>query len=129
MEWVDPHSCTLIALKDINMCSYLFSSSSFYIYRDNLCTFPILSYHLFDYYPHTLTIFKLQFQIECRARQNFSTLSSHNFAAILPGDSVSGILVTNGILNFLNIYNSLLVVRLVLTWFPNAPPAIVSPLR
>ncbi|XP_031102715.1 ylmG homolog protein 2, chloroplastic [Ipomoea triloba] len=69
-----------------------------------------------------------QFQIERRARQNFNTLSSHNFAAIIPGDSVAGIVVTNGILNFLNIYNSLLVVRLVLTWFPNAPPAIVSPL-
>lgn len=56
-------------------------------------------------------------------------LSHHNFAAVLPGDSVAGIVVANGIINFLNIYNSLLVVRLVLTWFPNAPPAIVSPLR
>ncbi|KAG9135345.1 hypothetical protein Leryth_007119 [Lithospermum erythrorhizon] len=55
-------------------------------------------------------------------------LSHHNFAAILPGDSVAGIVAANGILNFLNIYNSLLVVRLVLTWFPSAPPAIVSPL-
>ncbi|XP_022880960.1 ylmG homolog protein 2, chloroplastic-like, partial [Olea europaea var. sylvestris] len=52
----------------------------------------------------------------------------HNFAAILPGDSVAGIVVANGISNFLNIYNTLLVVRLVLTWFPNAPPAVVSPL-
>ncbi|KAL0323696.1 UNVERIFIED_CONTAM: YlmGprotein 2, chloroplastic [Sesamum calycinum] len=55
-------------------------------------------------------------------------LSNSNFAAILPGDSVAGVVVTNGILNFLNIYNTLLVVRLVLTWFPNAPPAVVSPL-
>lgn len=55
-------------------------------------------------------------------------LSTHNFAAILPGDSVAGIVVTNGILNFLNIYNTLLILRLVLTWFPNTPPAIVSPL-
>ncbi|XP_058108594.1 ylmG homolog protein 2, chloroplastic [Magnolia sinica] len=54
--------------------------------------------------------------------------SAHNFAAILPGDTVAGVVVTNGILNFLNIYNTLLVVRLVLTWFPNSPPAIVSPL-
>ncbi|GFQ00041.1 uncharacterized protein ycf19 [Phtheirospermum japonicum] len=54
--------------------------------------------------------------------------SNSSFAAILPGDSVATIVVTNGILNFLNIYNTLLVVRLVLTWFPTAPPAIVSPL-
>jgi len=56
-------------------------------------------------------------------------LSNHNFAAVLPGDSVAGLVVANGIINFLNIYNTLLVVRLVLTWFPNSPPAIVSPLR
>jgi YggT family protein len=57
------------------------------------------------------------------------SLSNHNFAAVIPGDSVAGVVVANGILNFLNIYNTLLIVRLVLTWFPNAPPAIVSPLR
>lgn len=58
-----------------------------------------------------------------------SFLSTRNFAAILPGDSVAGLVVANGINNFLNIYNTLLVVRLVLTWFPNSPPAIVNPLR
>lgn len=42
---------------------------------------------------------------------------------------MAGLVVANGILNFLNIYNTLLIVRLVLTWFPNAPSAIVSPLR
>lgn len=56
-------------------------------------------------------------------------LSNHNFAAVLPGDSVAGLVVANGISSFLNIYNTLLIVRLVLTWFPNSPPAIVSPLR
>lgn len=56
-------------------------------------------------------------------------LSTQNFAAIIPGDAVAGIVVANGISNFLNIYNTVLIVRLVLTWFPNAPPAIVSPLR
>ncbi|KAA8546244.1 hypothetical protein F0562_003017 [Nyssa sinensis] len=69
------------------------------------------------------------FQVRCRNSRNLDSLSNHNFAAILPGgDSVAGIVVANGILNFLNIYNTLLVVRLVLTWFPNSPPAIVSPL-
>ncbi|GMN63300.1 hypothetical protein TIFTF001_032387 [Ficus carica] len=42
--------------------------------------------------------------------------------------SVAGLVVANGIINFLNIYNTVLIVRLVLTWFPNAPPSIVSPL-
>ncbi|XP_043719516.1 ylmG homolog protein 2, chloroplastic [Telopea speciosissima] len=67
-------------------------------------------------------------QVNCRNYRNSHSLSMHKFAAILPGDSVAEIVATNGILNFLNIYNSLLVVRLVLTWFPNSPPAIVSPL-
>ncbi|CAK7352780.1 unnamed protein product [Dovyalis caffra] len=71
-------------------------------------------------------------QIQCRReydRRNVNNcLSNHNFAAVLPGDSVAGLVVANGITNFLNLYNTLLVVRLVLTWFPNSPPAIVSPL-
>ncbi|XP_073105296.1 ylmG homolog protein 2, chloroplastic-like [Elaeis guineensis] len=67
-------------------------------------------------------------QVRCGNHWNHSMLKAHGFAAILPGDSVAGLVVANGITNFLNIYNTLLVVRLVLTWFPNSPPAIVSPL-
>lgn len=67
-------------------------------------------------------------QGHCQTRKQISPLSSCNFAAILPGDAVAGLVVTNGILNFLNIYNTLLIVRLVLTWFPNSPPVIVNPL-
>ncbi|XP_027355598.1 ylmG homolog protein 2, chloroplastic [Abrus precatorius] len=67
-------------------------------------------------------------QIRCSNYRNMRWLSSHNFAAVLPGDSVAGIVVANGLINFFNIYNTLLIVRLVLTWFPNTPPAIVSPL-
>ncbi|KAK3213254.1 hypothetical protein Dsin_017960 [Dipteronia sinensis] len=66
------------------------------------------------------------YQVRCKKMVN--PLSNHNFAAVLPGDSVAGLVVANGINNFLNLYNTLLVVRLVLTWFPNSPPAIVSPL-
>ncbi|KAK8971201.1 hypothetical protein KSP40_PGU013539 [Platanthera guangdongensis] len=66
--------------------------------------------------------------VRCRSPRSSRSLSVHNFAAILPGDSVAGLFVANGVSNFLNIYNTLLVVRLVLTWFPNSPPAIVSPL-
>ena len=68
-------------------------------------------------------------QIRCRSYRNVNSISTHNFAAVLPGDSVAGLVVANGIINFLNIYNTVLIVRLVLTWFPNAPPSIVSPLR
>ncbi|XP_028807068.1 ylmG homolog protein 2, chloroplastic [Neltuma alba] len=67
-------------------------------------------------------------QIRRSNYKKMNLLSGHNFAAVLPGDSVAGLVVANGILNFLNIYNTLLIVRLVLTWFPNFPPAIVSPL-
>ncbi|KAG2299996.1 hypothetical protein Bca52824_036468 [Brassica carinata] len=42
-------------------------------------------------------------------------MSDHGFAAVLPGDSVAGMVVANGLINFLNIYNTVLVVRLVLT--------------
>ncbi|RDX77201.1 YlmG-like protein 2, chloroplastic [Mucuna pruriens] len=68
------------------------------------------------------------FCVQIGKHRNVRSVSSHNFAAVLPGDSVAGLVVANGVLNFLNIYNTLLIVRLVLTWFPNTPPAIVSPL-
>ncbi|XP_023732754.1 ylmG homolog protein 2, chloroplastic [Lactuca sativa] len=67
-------------------------------------------------------------QINRRNQRNLKSVWNHDFAAIIPGDSVAGLVVSNGVLNFLNIYNTLLVVRLVLTWFPNSPQAIVSPL-
>ncbi|CAH1426850.1 unnamed protein product [Lactuca virosa] len=67
-------------------------------------------------------------QINRRNLRNLKSVWNHDFAAIIPGDSVAGLVVSNGVLNFLNIYNTLLVVRLVLTWFPNSPQAIVSPL-
>ncbi|KAH7423311.1 hypothetical protein KP509_12G048700 [Ceratopteris richardii] len=55
-------------------------------------------------------------------------LASYNFAAILPGDSVATLVVSNGLLNFFNIYNTMLIVRLILTWFPEPPRVIVNPL-
>ena len=50
------------------------------------------------------------------------------FAAIIPGDSVAEMVLTRGLVNFFDIFNTLLIVRLVLTWFPSAPQAIVNPL-
>ncbi|CAN6285498.1 unnamed protein product [Urochloa humidicola] len=61
------------------------------------------------------------------ARRDTLLSGEHCFAAVL-GDSVAGMVVSNGINNFLSLYNTVLVVRLVLTWFPNTPPAIVAPL-
>jgi YggT family protein len=49
-------------------------------------------------------------------------------AAILPGDSIGEAVLTTGLLNFFNLYNSALIVRLVLTWFPNPPDFIQQPL-
>eukprot|EP00879_Flechtneria_rotunda_P014228 GHRR01014865.1.p1 GENE.GHRR01014865.1~~GHRR01014865.1.p1 ORF type:complete len:151 (+),score=37.28 GHRR01014865.1:99-551(+) len=49
-------------------------------------------------------------------------------AAIIPGDSVAEQVFTSGIQNFLGLYNTALVVRLVLTWFPNPPSFIIGPL-
>lgn len=50
------------------------------------------------------------------------------FAAVIPGDSAVEMVVTSSIYNFLNIYNTVLIGRLVLTWFPNPPAALVGPL-
>ncbi|CAI5984204.1 unnamed protein product [Closterium sp. NIES-65] len=54
--------------------------------------------------------------------------SNAPFAAVIPGDTVAELVVTQGIYSFLNLYNTVLIVRILLTWFPNAPSAIVSPL-
>lgn len=78
---------------------------------------------------NNLEVYCIHIQVRCRNNVKMNPLGNHNFAAVLPGDSVGGLVVTNGIMSFLNIYNTLLIVRLVLTWFPNSPPAIVSPLR
>ncbi|CAM6108697.1 unnamed protein product [Calypogeia fissa] len=55
-------------------------------------------------------------------------LRGGRFAAIIPGDSVAETVISSGIFNFLNIYNTLLVVRLILTWFPDPPAVIANPL-
>jgi len=36
--------------------------------------------------------------------------------------------LTSGLYNFLNYYNFAIVARLLLTWFPNPPQALVGPL-
>uniref|UniRef100_A0A6T7YFB6 YGGT family protein n=1 Tax=Pyramimonas obovata TaxID=1411642 RepID=A0A6T7YFB6_9CHLO len=58
----------------------------------------------------------------------FSPLTKGCFAAIIPGDTAAEAVVTMGLYNFLNIYNTLIICRLVLTWFPSPPQAIVEPL-
>ncbi|KAI5077445.1 hypothetical protein GOP47_0007269 [Adiantum capillus-veneris] len=84
-------------------------------------------------HPHLSRLLPPQFLSCCLPQLKGSSgkrheLAAYNFAAVLPGDSVAAIVVSNGILNFLNIYNTLLVVRLILTWFPEPPQVIVNPL-
>ncbi|CAG9462579.1 unnamed protein product [Pedinophyceae sp. YPF-701] len=50
------------------------------------------------------------------------------FAAVIPGDTVVEAVTTQGINSFLQLYNGALIMRLVLTWFPNPPAALISPL-
>eukprot|EP00887_Chlorella_sp_A99_P004765 scaffold4.g4765.t1 len=50
------------------------------------------------------------------------------FAAVLPGDGVAEAVLTTGISQFLSLYNAALIGRILLTWFPNPPQAIVGPL-
>eukprot|EP00210_Caulerpa_lentillifera_P003905 g3730.t1 len=50
------------------------------------------------------------------------------FAAIIPGNSSVEYVITNGLLNFLSLYNFALVGRLILTWFPSRPAALERPL-
>lgn len=50
------------------------------------------------------------------------------FAALIPGSSAAEVALTSGLQTFLSLYNAAVVARLVLTWIPSAPPAIVTPL-
>ncbi|GMH38555.1 hypothetical protein BSKO_06439 [Bryopsis sp. KO-2023] len=54
--------------------------------------------------------------------------STSRFAAVIPGDSAAELVITNSLNNFLNLYNLCLIGRLILTWFPQAPQAVVTPL-
>ncbi len=56
--------------------------------------------------------------------------SSNNkfFGAMIPGDSAVEVVLTSGLFSTLNIYNSLLIGRLICTWFPGTPQQIVYPL-
>ena len=66
---------------------------------------------------------RMEYQTSINAR-----LSSTPVAAVIPGNSAAEYVLTSGIYNFLSIYNALLVGRILLTWFPSAPPSIVGPL-
>ncbi|XP_042477761.1 uncharacterized protein LOC122059138 [Macadamia integrifolia] len=123
-----PYSVTtVLAYKGQKLILFLRNSAELF-HRQGLLS--LLNCSKLKYMKSDILLFfiKLHFQVNCRNYRNSDSLSMHKFAAILPGDSIAEIVATNGILNFLNIYNTLLIVRLVLTWFPNSPPAIVSPL-
>ncbi|KAK1652618.1 hypothetical protein QYE76_070423 [Lolium multiflorum] len=85
---------------------------------------------LFDFHDHLSTFSQSRRQRMVAMRQAACPLAGNGegcFAAVL-GGSVAGMVVSNGVNSFLSLYNTVLVIRLVLTWFPNTPPVIVSPL-
>ena len=57
-----------------------------------------------------------------------SSSSPAGFAALIPGNSPAEIVFTSGISSFLSLYNATIIGRLLLSWWPQAPQAIVSPL-
>lgn len=57
-----------------------------------------------------------------------AVLPRGNFAAIIPGESVAETVITTGISSTLSLYQSALILRIILTWFPSAPAAIQNPL-
>ncbi|PSC73578.1 YGGT family [Micractinium conductrix] len=59
---------------------------------------------------------------------HFTRSTPVQFAAIIPGDGVAEVVLTSGLNNFLQLYNAALICRLIITWFPNPPQAIVTPL-
>mmetsp|Transcript_2978 Transcript_2978/g.7349 ORF Transcript_2978/g.7349 Transcript_2978/m.7349 type:complete len:228 (+) Transcript_2978:131-814(+) len=63
-----------------------------------------------------------------RGRVYTSPLRNGNFAAIIPGDSVVEGVITSGISSTLSLYNTALIGRLILTWFPQPPMFLIGPL-
>lgn len=55
-------------------------------------------------------------------------MNASGFAALIPGNSPAEIVFTSGISSFLSLYNAAIIGRLLLSWWPQAPQAIVSPL-
>lgn len=48
--------------------------------------------------------------------RTLAVLPHGSFAAIIPGDSVAETVITSGIASSLNLYQSALIVRVILTW-------------
>ena len=57
-----------------------------------------------------------------------ATRGGAGFAAAIPGEYVAGSVVTQGISSTLSLYQTALIVRLILTWFPSPPQALAGPL-
>lgn len=51
---------------------------------------------------------------------NAAASSSAPLAAVIPGNSAAEFVVLDGTATFLNLYNNLLIARVVLSWFPSA---------
>ena len=62
------------------------------------------------------------------AAPNAPSSPAAGFAALIPGNSSAEIVFTSGISSFLSLYNATIIGRLLLSWWPQAPQAIVQPL-
>ncbi|KAL3155827.1 hypothetical protein ABBQ32_012838 [Trebouxia sp. C0010 RCD-2024] len=65
---------------------------------------------------------------KCKTTPRRVMLPSGRFASVIPGNSVAEQVITTGLSQFLSLYNTAIIVRLVLTWFPNPPQFIAGPL-
>ncbi|DBB03563.1 hypothetical protein WJX82_005116 [Trebouxia sp. C0006] len=69
-----------------------------------------------------------QLHEQCKTTPRRIVLPSGRFAAVIPGNSIAEQVITTGLSQFLSLYNTAIIVRLVLTWFPNPPQFIAGPL-
>lgn len=71
---------------------------------------------------HRRMVGRPQHQAVCRrsSRGQRSTARRCAYAMVIPGDSAVELVVLSGTITFLNIYQNLLVARVILSWFPAA---------
>lgn len=70
-----------------------------------------------------LVVLATLFQAECHSTGLVVAPRSRHqmpMAMVLPSDSIAEIIVIDGGLNFLNLYQGVLTIRILLSWFPQA---------
>lgn len=52
--------------------------------------------------------------------REYSRFRAAPLAMVIPGDSLAEVVIVDGGLNFINIYQGLITLRILLSWFPQA---------